>query len=532
MKAATYTFAVMLNREELYPWQIKVLEEIKKTGLAECILLIIRKETTTPKKNIFQKFTQKNLLFEQYKKRKLNPTLYSPQQYAPFNTIQKIEVEPICTGKNYEQLTTEDIDKIKQHQPDFILRFGFGILKGNILNIARWGVWSYHHADEQEFRGGPAGYWEIVKKKNIQGVILQQLTEKLDAGKIILKRHYQVLHDSYAANVTKIHLHSTDMPAQALTMIHHGLMIPETWTPVKTKAPVYHYPTNFQFIQFVFKMVFNKIKASYTRIFKQENWMVISKKEGKVNYLSPKEDHEYYADPFILPTTKGNLIIAEHYSYKTRKGNIVVIKPGMNQYKTVIEKGTHLSYPFVFFENGKTYIIPEESDTGNVYLYEWIDDKQEVQLKTTLINLPLIDPSLLKHNGVYYLFGGIKGDCPNEKLHLYFSNQLEGPYTSHPLNPVKCNPQGSRMGGAFIQEDEKVLRVGQYSVNHYGQKLMFFKINKLSETEYEETFEYEMIPDKKAPFNCGLHNYHKIDTFEVYDQKIMRSGFLALKAQI
>lgn len=532
MKTGTYKFAIMLNREELYPWQIKVLEEIQKTGLAECVLIIVRKEKQAHQKNIFQKITQKNLLFEQYKKRKLNPTLYAPKQYAPIKNVEKIEVEPIRTGKNNEQLNQQEVEQIKSRNLDFIIRFGFGILKGEVLQAARWGIWSYHHADEQEFRGGPAGYWEIVKKKNIQGVILQQLTEKLDAGKIILKRHFHVLHDSYAANVTKLHIHSADMPAQAITMISKGLMQPDSWVPVTTKAPIYHYPTNFQFIRFACQMLINKIKASYIRIFKQENWMVISKENNQVRYMAPKANHEYYADPFILSGKDENLIIAEHYSYKTRKGNIVVIKPGINQSKTVIEKDTHLSYPFVYNENGKTFVIPEESGAGKVNLYQWNEDTYELDFKTTLLDLPVIDPSILKHNGKYYLMGGIKDECPNEKLYIYFANQLEGPYVAHPKNPVKCDPRGSRMGGGFIPTEDGIIRPGQYSVKHYGEKLWFFKINTLNETDYEETFQYEMTPDQKAPFKCGLHNYHKIDTFEVYDQKTMSSGYLAFKAQL
>src|SRR5687767_2199576 len=100
MDQAPYKFGIMLNREQLYPWQIKVLEEIQKSGLAECVLLIIRKEEPPPKKNLIQKLTQKHLLFEQYKKLKLNPTLYHPKHYAALEPIEKIEVKPNRSGKN------------------------------------------------------------------------------------------------------------------------------------------------------------------------------------------------------------------------------------------------------------------------------------------------------------------------------------------------------------------------------------------------------------------------------------------------
>jgi hypothetical protein len=532
MASIPFRFGVLLNQEQLYPWQISVLEELKKTGLAECVFLIIRKEEPTPKKNIIQKLFQKNLLFLQYKKLKLNPALYQLKHYPLFDPIEKIEVKPILSGKNREQLENTDVDTIKSKNLDFILRFGFGILKGEILNSAKWGVWSYHHGDEQVFRGGPAGYWELAKNKRMQGVILQRLTEKLDAGKIILKRHYSVILDSYAANVTKIFMHSADMPAQALRMIAGGLMDPNTWEPVTTHAKIYHHPTNIQFILFAVKMFFNKVRASYIRVFMQENWVVGYKKDKEIRYVTSAKDAEYFADPFIVPGITKPLIIAEHYSYKTRKGNIVVVDPGMNQVKTVIEKKTHLSYPFVFTENGSTHIIPEESATGKVNLYQWNPVDQTAHFQQTLIDLPIIDPSILKHQGKYYLFGGIKGQLPNEKLFIFISDQLEGPYQPHPCNPVKCTPEGSRMGGGFIAENGNIVRPGQYSLKHYGEKLLFFKIEKLSPTEYKEIFHYEMLPHQSAPFKCGLHNYHKNGNFEVFDQKTMRSGFTAFKAQI
>jgi folate-dependent phosphoribosylglycinamide formyltransferase PurN len=532
MSSAPFRFGVLVNQEQLYPWQIAVLEELSKTGLTECVFLIVKQQAPSPKKNLSQKLLQKNLLFEQYKKLKLNPTLYKPKHYGPFDFIEKLEVKPIRSGKNYEEFENKDVEKVKLKNLDFIIRFGFGILKGEILQAAKWGVWSYHHADEQEFRGGPAGYWELVKNKRIQGVILQRLTEKLDAGKIILKRHYSVILDSYAANVTKIHMHSADMPAQAVRMISEGLMDPNTWEPVKTHAKVYHYPTNFQFIRFAIKMFFNKIKASYIRIFMQENWVVGYKEDDEIRYVTSSKDAEYFADPFIVHGKNKPLIIAEHYSYKLKKGNIVIIEPGMNQVKTVIEKKTHLSYPFVFSEGDNTYVIPEESATGKVNLYQWEAESKQVTFRKILMELPVIDPTILKHNGKYYLFGGIKHQSPNEKLFVFVADQLEGPYHSHPCNPVKCTPEGSRMGGGFITDNGTIVRPGQYSVKHYGEKLLFFKIEKLSPTEYKESYDNELLPHQNAPFKCGLHNYHKNGNFEVFDQKTMRSGFTAFKAQI
>lgn len=67
-------------------------------------------------------------------------------------------------GKYAQYFSAKDLTLIKTHKPDVILRFAYNIIKGEILTLAKHGVWSFHHADEQVIKGGPAGFWELSKK--------------------------------------------------------------------------------------------------------------------------------------------------------------------------------------------------------------------------------------------------------------------------------------------------------------------------------------------------------------------------------
>ena len=82
---------------------------------------------------------------------------------------------------------TWDKKKIEEYNLDVLIRLGFRILRGKILNAAKFGVWSYHNGDNQINRGGPAGFWEVVENIPHTGIILQILNEDLDNGKIIYK---------------------------------------------------------------------------------------------------------------------------------------------------------------------------------------------------------------------------------------------------------------------------------------------------------------------------------------------------------
>lgn len=527
-------FGLMLNGMNLYPWQIKVYEEILQTGLAECCLLIIKNEVKEEPKSIFRKLSHPHLFFEQFKKNKLNPTLYKSIPATILDNIQQLRVTPTKVGKSSEELNMDDIQGIKSKNLDFIIRFGFGIIKGEVLNSAKWGVWSFHHGNEQEFRGGPPGFWEIMKGQKTQGVILQRLGEKLDAGKIILKREYAVISHSYIENVSKLLIQSADMPAQAIKMMASGSLILDEIKTIPTQAPIYKYPNNLQFGKFLFILLKNKIKFSWIRLMRQENWIIGYRLLNEKNYkfIAPPRDGEYYADPFTFCDEKKSYIVAEHYSYRTKKGTIVLIQPGHNQTKTIIEKDTHLSYPFIFEENGIIYLMPEESNAGKLNLYKWNTISKTFDFYRTILELPCVDASIVKHEGLYYIFLGLKGLLPNEKLFIYYSSQIEGPYQPHEANPVKVSPSGSRMAGAFFYHNNMLIRPSQHSIKYYGEKVIFQKVKQLSTSNYSEEVDSELLPFKNSPFNCGLHNYHKNDHLEVVDLKKMRSGWVSFKAQL
>lgn len=534
MKSTRYQFGILLNGNYLYPWQIKVIEALYKTGLAECSLLIIKKSNSSPDKSLFKKLFNPNLLFEFAKKLRLHSGPYKQIPIPSWLNTEILYAEVSQEGKYAEIFSSDDVNAIKSKNLDFLIRFGFGIIKGEILESAKWGIWSFHHGNEQEFRGGPAGYWEIIKNADKQGVLLQQLTDKLDSGKLILKREFSVLRHSYSENLNKLFLQSADMPAQALKMIHSGNLNPESFNPISTHAPIYRYPSNLQFIKGWFIISFYRLKLKWVHLCKQEKWVIGWRQQGNHQYqfISSPSSGTYYADPFIILENGITQILAEYYSYKEKKGSIVLIKPNQSGHTTIIEKDTHLSYPFIFHEKGITYIIPEEANTGKLNLYQWDGQTESVKFITTLLNQPAIDASIVKHQDTYYLFAGLKGELPNEKLFLYYSSNLFGPYQEHPCNPVKVSPEGARMAGAFLHENGNLVRPSQCSIHAYGEKVIFQKILELSKTSYKEEPFKELTPGMLKGFSDGLHTFHKSGNFVVIDVKRMQSDWVSFNAQL
>ena len=53
--------------------------------------------------------------------------------------------------------------------------------------MAEFGIISFHHGDNRVNRGGPSGFWEVFFNQPSSGFIIQQLTENLDNGNILLR---------------------------------------------------------------------------------------------------------------------------------------------------------------------------------------------------------------------------------------------------------------------------------------------------------------------------------------------------------
>src|SRR4029077_9103726 len=68
--------------------------------------------------------------------------------------IEKLYVRPLVSKSGFVYRYAEaDIQKITSRNPDVLIRFGSGILRGQILEAARFGILSFHHANNEINRG-------------------------------------------------------------------------------------------------------------------------------------------------------------------------------------------------------------------------------------------------------------------------------------------------------------------------------------------------------------------------------------------
>ena len=166
-------------------WQYHILDFIVKHPAFEIELVVLNEATTRAKDNR-KYFIYKLFMRLDRKIFKTKANLFGLRSIPDFLKSKVIKVKP-KQGKNTDEIIESDLATIRTHSLDIILRFGFRILKGEILSAARFGVWSLHHGDNQVNRGGPPAFWEVVNSDHVTGVTLLQLSEDLDGGNSVGK---------------------------------------------------------------------------------------------------------------------------------------------------------------------------------------------------------------------------------------------------------------------------------------------------------------------------------------------------------
>jgi hypothetical protein len=153
-------------------------------------------------------------------------------------------------GRFSEYFSASDIEIIRSHELDFILRFAFGIVRGEILQVPRYGIWSFHHDDEMRYRGGPPAFWEIYRGDPHTGVVLQRLTERLDGGVVLRKHAFDTVLHSYTRNRDVGLFGCAAWPAQVCRDLLAGKDEYLGGVPSASTAPIFHTPSNGEMLRF------------------------------------------------------------------------------------------------------------------------------------------------------------------------------------------------------------------------------------------------------------------------------------------
>lgn len=249
-----------------------------------------------------------------------------------------------------------------------------------------------------------------------------------------------------------------------------------------------------------------------------------------INWLRLKSVDRFYADPFLLATNDGSIkILLEDYPYKENYGKISLMTLDqdykLKTTKLLLDTKSHLSYPFIFNENNKTYIFPETAQNNKLSCYEYDPKNETMSFLKDIIDLPLRDSTIIKYDNKYWIFGTMSDNGLDYELHVYYSDNLLGTYNPHPANPIKNGLDGTRSAGNFITIDGIIYRPTQNCQNSYGESITINKVTEISETNISEE-PYMTI--RLNPENKNNRRINTIHTINIFKNTIVVDGQLSI----
>ncbi|MCB0793941.1 MAG: hypothetical protein KDB88_04320 [Flavobacteriales bacterium] len=531
---------ILCNGPVLQHWQAECLRHVLAVPGVELVVVIERAQPAADgtKGMLERAWTHpwRSVLYRQYRDRWSRPKAMLPEDLAPlFSNVPLVRVCP-RVEKGAEWFSAHDLDSIREFRPDVLFRFGFNILRGELLTLPTYGVWSYHHGDEMRFRGGPPGLWEIFFGVPVTGAVLQRLTERLDAGAVLKKGWFATVDHSHKETIDTVLMHSGVWAAQLVRSLLAGDNQVVVGTVSRTEAKVHRYPGNVDFVRFLLRLARNKYRFHRQGLKLHEEWnigvlyqpiqeLLKDPPDLNVRWLPAPGQGTYRADPFGVLDRQGSpLVLYEKYDYATGIGEISRIRPKrdnvLKRSRTILSTGTHLSYPFVLQHEGRTFVVPEASSTGKVTLFESDPELTELREIATLLEEALYDPTLVAFGGRWWMFG-TKAPLTNAELFLYHADSLFGPFEPHMLNPVKCDVRSSRPAGTPFWHDGQLHRPAQDSSTTYGSRVAINRILRMDKTAFEEETVKFVGPVGGTVYDKGFHTISAVGPFTLVDGKRM-----------
>lgn len=514
---------VMLDALAVPAWIARILRQLLRADFVDLALVVRNGETPAAPRRLdrFRRPRRDRLLFNLYSRLDARVFRSTPDAFAIEDMSEELAGVPAITAvpsrpKPFEhRVSAETVEEIRAARLDVAIRFGFNIIRGDILDVARYGVWSYHHGDHREYRGVPAFFWEMYEGNPVSGTMLQVLEHQLDAGRVLYRSFSATDGLSLNRGRNGAYWKSAEFVIRCLTMLHergwdHLASRPEYLEVVSYDKPIYRTPTNGQTLRFLLRMTAGALMRQLDKRLLEYQWHIAYRRtpdsrEAAAGELPPggslrdspfqligAPPGRWYADPTVVEDRGSQHLFFEDYDIVREKGGIswsALERGSPTAARSVLAREYHMSYPFVFRWEDAWYMTPETGDNRTVELWRATDFPEQWELERVLLeDVDAVDATALAHDGRFYLFVNlaVPGASLRDELCLFQAESPGGALLPHPLNPVVSDVRRARPAGGVFVHDGMLIRPSQDCSQRYGGATVFNRITTLSQSEYAE----------------------------------------------
>jgi hypothetical protein len=543
-------FGILVAGHEVPAWAAECIERLEASGLAELVLLLDVSGSRRPKR-------EPRLLHRLYQRRWLEPRARALQPVDVSQRLSGVSVvqlpgaalatpapsRPEAAAAAHAGLSDAARQAVGAARLDFVLRLSAVDVPSELLDLPRFGVWSYC----QERRAAPC-FREVLEGRATTRMALERLTPR---GPVCLHEGYfSTCRASWVNNVDRARFGAADFCARVCAEIAHGgegriLALQADGPPpgAAQAAADERPPRNRDVARLLASSAGRSLQKLWELMFHMEIWNVgfsaasveqilhdARVQAPGVTWCKPHKRGHFIADPFAYVEGGRTRLLVEDYDQV--KGKICRVEPTEGErgleLAVDLEFPYHLSYPCIFEENGETFCVPEAYQSQRASLYR--RTPQGWQLVRHLIEgLPIVDPTLFKHEGRYWLLFTLQNDGAwgNQKLYAYHAPALDAPWVPHALNPIKCDIGATRPAGNVFRADGRLYRPSQDCSVTYGGAVVINEIVTLSATQFEERVAARIDPIAEGPYPHGLHTLNAMGSGAVFDSKRFEFDWLA-----
>jgi hypothetical protein len=423
-----------------------------------------------------------------------------------------------------------------QHLPqdlDILLNFTASTLPASILAAPRHGVWSFRHDLDFTRRHGKPHSWQALERNSVSGTILLALRTPHEQPHILARSYSSLEPTSLYRSRNPILWKSSEIALRRLRALAADPDSPPLPSPALD--PPYRKPRNCETLLYFSRYLGRWLRSRTSRaagpackwclaIRPRSAAMAFEDPSGFQTLVSPED--RFYADPFLFERDGKTFLFFEDFRYAEGRAVICCCElsgdgqPG--PVTEVLRRPYHLSYPFVFEDNGEIYMLPETRSNRTVEIYRATHFPHTWVADTVLMHdVQIVDSTLHKSNGKYWLFAsdsdGRFSNC--DELSLFFADALRGPWHPHPANPLLSDVRRARPAGKLFLHNGRLIRPAQDCGKAYGYALVFAEIVTLTETAYEERIVSRLNPET-IPHCTATHTYNRTARFEVVDRNL------------
>jgi hypothetical protein len=459
---------------------------------------------------------------------------FEPVDAAPLvRNAALFHVKPL-RGRFVDRFRPEDVERIRDARLDVLLRFGFRIVKGDILGTASYGIWSLHHGDNRSYRGGPALFWEIYERNPESGTVLQVLTDALDGGKVLYRSIGATEFGSLHKNRRATYWKSAEFIMRRLTDLHRDgwayLQDLDTYKErIAYTRRIYRRPTTGQMVRFLAKTAGYRLRQKALSTL-QEQWVLAFRRRGSnepFTIIDPPAGRAY-ADPFLAEQDGRTFLFFEEVSvaFRNRRGLIAFAElhpDGMGERRTVLTGPDHLSYPSLFRWRGEWFMTPETGARRRVEIWRARRFPDDWVLETVALDgVDACDATLCEHDGRWWMFTTlcVPGGPRADEVSLFYADTPLGPWHPHRASPVVSNAAHGRPAGALCREGDALIRPSQDGRGGYGHAITLNRIDRMTVREYRET-PIGSVQTWHSRVR-GTHTFARSSMFDVVDARMLR----------